>query len=161
MREFWRRRIVAPLRTLMTQGVSPEKLAMSITVGLIVGIFPVMGTTTLLCTVVAVALRLNMVAVQTVHYAMSPVQLLMIIPFVRVGEHVVDAAPQPLTISGGMELVAQGVWHAIVVLWSAIVHAVIGWLAIGPLAIAVTFVLLRWILRRTVAMKRYRKVNGE
>jgi uncharacterized protein (DUF2062 family) len=149
MREFFRRRIVAPLRALLVQGVTPEKLAMSIAIGLIVGIFPVMGTTTVLCTAAAAVMRLNLVAVHTVHYAMTPVQLLLIIPFVRVGEHVVRAEPQPLTISEGMALLAQGVVHAVVTLWSAIVHAVIGWVVIGPLAIVLCYYLFRWILLRT------------
>ena len=149
MREFFRKRIVAPLRALLVQGVTPEKIAMSIAIGLIVGIFPVMGTTTVLCTAAAAAMRLNMVAVHTVHYAMTPVQLLLIIPFVRVGEHVVGAKPQPLTVSEGMALLAQGVVHAVVTLWSAIVHAVIGWIVIGPIAIAACYYIFRWILLRT------------
>ena len=149
MREFFRKRIVAPLRALLVQGVTPEKIAMSIAIGLIVVIFPVMGTTTVLCTVAAAAMRLNMVAVHTVHYAMTPVQLLLIIPFVRVGEHVVGAKPQPLTVSEGMALLAQGVVHAVVTLWSAIVHAVIGWIVIGPIAIAACYYIFRWILLRT------------
>jgi len=149
MREFFRRRIIAPLRALLLQGVTPEKIAMSIAIGLIVGIFPVMGTTTVLCTAAAAVMRLNMVAVHTVHYAMTPVQLLLIIPFVRVGEHVVGAQPQPITIGEGMALLAQGVVHAVVTLWSAIVHAVIGWVVIGPLAIAACYYLFRWILLRT------------
>jgi uncharacterized protein (DUF2062 family) len=149
MREFFRRRIIAPLRALLVQGVTPEKIAMSIAIGLIVGIFPVMGTTTVLCTAAAAVMRLNMVAVHTVHYAMTPVQLLLIIPFVRVGEHVVGAEPQPLTISEGMALLGQGVVHAVVTLWSAIVHAVIGWIVIGPIAIAMCYYLFRWILLRT------------
>ena len=149
MREFFRRRVIAPFRALLLQGVTPDKIAMSIAIGLIVGIFPVMGTTTVLCTAAAAVLRLNMVAVHTVHYAMTPVQLLLIIPFVRVGEHVVGAAPQPLTISEGMALLAQGVVHAVVVLWSAIVHAIVGWIVIGPIAIAVCYYAFRWLLQRT------------
>jgi len=155
MFQFFRRRIVLPLRALLLQGVTPDKIAMSVAIGLIVGIFPVMGTTTILCTGAAAAMRLNMVAVHTVHYAMTPVQLLLIIPFVRVGEHVVGATPQPLTVSEGMALLAQGVVHAVVLLWSAIVHAVIGWVVIGPIAIAVCYYALRWILQRT-ALARVR-----
>jgi hypothetical protein len=101
------------------------------------------------CTLAALVMRLNLVAVHTVHYAMTPVQLLLIIPFVRVGEHVVDAEPQPLTIAEGMELLTQGVVHAVTVLWSAIVHAVIGWIVIGPIAIAASYYVFRWLLLRT------------
>jgi hypothetical protein len=147
-----RSRLIDPIRTLLTQGVTPDTLALSLAVGLIVGIFPVMGTTTLLCTAAALALRLNLLAVHTVHYAMTPVQILLIIPFVRVGEHVTNAAPQPLSISSGMALIAEGAGHAVVVLWSAIVHAVIGWVAIGPIAIVLCWFGLRTLL---IAARRH------
>jgi uncharacterized protein (DUF2062 family) len=153
MRDFLRRRVLDPIRTVLMQGVTPDKIALSIAIGLLVGIFPVMGTTTILCTAAAAALRLNMVAVHTVHYAMTPVQILLIIPFVRVGEHLVGAAPQPLSISGGRELIAQGALRAVAVLWDAIVHAVIGWIAIGPIAIVLCYFIFRWIIERALRRK--------
>lgn len=148
MRNLLQRWLVAPLVALLRQGITPQKLALSIAIGAIVGIFPVLGTTTVLCTLAAASLRLNLVAVHTVHYAMTPVQVLLIIPFVRVGEHLLGVPPQPLSIAEGMDLIAQGALHAVVVLWDAIVHAVVGWLAIGPLAIALFYWLARLLLAR-------------
>jgi uncharacterized protein (DUF2062 family) len=148
MRDFFRRRLVDPILGLLTQGITPEKIALSIAIGAIVGIFPVLGTTTVLCTVAAAALRLNLVAVHTVHYVMTPVQILLIIPFVRVGEHLVGAVPQPLSIKEGLDLIARGALQAVVALWDAIVHAMIGWIAIGPLAIALSYFLFKALLRR-------------
>lgn len=149
MRNFLRKRLLDPIVKLLTQGVTPQKIALSITIGAVVGVFPVMGTTTVLCTVAAAWLRLNLVAVHTIHYAMTPVQLLLIIPFVRVGEYLVGAAQQPLTISGSMALIKeQGAWRALVLLWDATWHAMLGWLVIGPLAIALTYWLARWVLTR-------------
>ena len=103
-----RARILSPLVHLLSQGVGARELAMSIVVGLIVGIFPVLGTTTVLCTIAALVLRLNLVAIHTIHYAATPLQLVLIIPFVRVGEHLVGAAPQPLSITEGLALIDQG-----------------------------------------------------
>ena len=148
MLRFLRRRLVDPLLALLTQGITPQRLALSIAIGAIVGIFPVLGSTTVVVTLAAAALRLNMVAVHTVHYAMTPVQILLIIPFVRVGEHLLGVPPQKLSIKEGMELISHGALNAIVTLWDAIVHAVIGWLALGPLAIAVTYLVLKWLLSR-------------
>lgn len=148
MGNFLRRRLVDPLLGLLKQGITPQKLALSIAIGGIVGIFPVLGSTTVLVTLAAAVLRLNMVAVHTVHYAMTPVQILLIIPFVRVGEHIVGAAPQPLSIKEGMDLISHGAINAIIVLWDAIVHAVIGWLAIGPIAIAIAYFVFKWLLLR-------------
>lgn len=145
---FAYRRMAAPIRRLLTQGTNPRMIALSLAVGGVVGVFPVLGTTTVLCTLAAAALRLNLVAVQTVHFAMTPVQLLLIIPFVRVGEHVVRATPQPLSINDGLTLVADNAWRAAAVLSDAILHAVLGWLLLGPLAIAVLYLVLRPLLMR-------------
>jgi uncharacterized protein (DUF2062 family) len=149
MKQFLETRIFAPTRLLLTQGMSPRMLALSLAVGLVVGIFPVLGTTTVLCTLAAAALRLNLIAVQTVHFLMSPVQLLMIIPFVRIGEWMLGQSPQPLSISEGLALVAQGALRAISVLGDAIVHAVLGWILLGPVALFVVYLMLTRILTDT------------
>jgi uncharacterized protein (DUF2062 family) len=148
MGKFLRKRLLDPIMTLLTQGVTAEKIALSITIGAIVGVFPVMGSTTILCTAAAAALRLNLVAVHTIHYAMTPVQILLIIPFVRVGEWLVGAPPQPLSISESLALIEQGALNAAIVLWDATWHAMLGWLLIGPLAIALCYWLSRWVLNR-------------
>jgi uncharacterized protein (DUF2062 family) len=147
-RGFLRRRLVEPILALLRQGISPEKLALSLAFGFGLGIFPVLGATTLLCTLAALALRLNLPAIQLVNYVTSPVQLVLIIPFVRVGEHLLGAAPQPLSIKAGLTLISAGALNAVVVLRDAIVHATIGWLLIGPIVIYALYRLLRPVLTR-------------
>src|SRR3954469_7270888 len=127
MASLARRKLVDPLLDLLRQGVTPDKIAMSLAFGLGIGIFPVLGVSTILCTVVAIVLRLNLPAIQLVNYLAAPIQLALIIPFVRVGEHLLQIAPQPLSISEGFKLLATGVFHAVTVLWDAIVHAALGW----------------------------------
>lgn len=151
MLAFLQRRLFAPIATLLSQGIGPRQLALSLAIGLVVGVFPVLGTTMVLCTIAALALRLNLVAIHAVHFAATPLQLALIIPFVRVGERLVGADPQPLTIAQGMALIQHGIGHAIVALWSAIVHAVIGWLALAPLALLVLYALARALLERKIA----------
>ena len=148
MMSFLRRRIVDPILALLRQGVTPDRIALSIAFGAVLGVFPVLGTTTVLCTLAALLWRLNLAAVHAVHFALTPVQLLLIIPFVRVGEAVLERPPQPLSIPAGLEIIAQGAGHAIVVLWDAILHAMLGWLVIGPVAIFVLFRLLIPVLER-------------
>jgi uncharacterized protein (DUF2062 family) len=156
MLAFFRRRVIGPIAALLLQGISAKQIALSIAIGLVVGVFPVLGATTVLCTIAAVWLRLNLVAVHAVHYAATPIQLLLIIPFVRVGEHVLGAPPQPLSLSEGLSLIERGIGTAITALWDAIVHAMIGWLVLGPLAIALLYVTSAWLLERmsAVALKR-------
>jgi hypothetical protein len=42
-------RVVQPVIDLLTQGISPEKIALSLAFGIVLGVFPVLGSTTLLC----------------------------------------------------------------------------------------------------------------
>lgn len=161
IRTFLRRRLVDPIIELLRQGVTPEKIALSLAFGLGVGIFPVLGVSTILCTVVALALRLNLAAIQLVNYLAGPVQLVLIIPFVRLGEHVLRVPPQPLSISEGFRLMAGGVLHAIIVLWDAIVHAAIGWVIVGPVLIYGLYRAFRPVLRRAARLRFRARAHAE
>jgi len=154
MASFVRRKLVDPVLELLRQGVTPEKIALSLAFGLGIGIFPVLGLSTVLCTVVAIVLRLNLPAIQLVNYLASPLQLALIIPFVRVGEHLLGLRAQPLSVSEGFRILAAGVIHAIVVLWDAIVHAALGWLVIGPVLIFALYRAFRPILIRAAKLRR-------
>lgn len=154
VRAFVRRRLVDPILELLRQGVTPEKIALSLAFGLGIGIFPVLGVSTVLCTVIAIVLRLNLPAIQLVNYLASPLQLALIIPFVRVGEQLLGIRPQPLSISEGFRLMAVGVLHAVHVLWDAIVHAAVGWIVIGPVLIYALYRALRPVLIRAARARR-------
>ena len=154
VRRFLRRRLAEPVLELLRQGVTPEKIALSLAFGLGIGIFPVLGISTVLCTVVALALRLNLPAIQLVNYLASPLQLALIIPFVRVGEHVLGLPAQPLSVSEGFRIMAAGVLHAIVVLWDAIVHAALGWIVIGPVLIFGLYRVFKPIMVRAAKLRR-------
>jgi len=69
----------------LQQGISPEKMALALAIGITIGIVPLLGITTLLCTLIAFWLRLNMAFLQLVNYMVYPMQLLLYIPFLRIG----------------------------------------------------------------------------
>jgi uncharacterized protein (DUF2062 family) len=46
---FWRRRVLDPVVFLLAQGLAPDALALSLAVGLVLGLFPIIGATTALC----------------------------------------------------------------------------------------------------------------
>jgi len=148
MVEFLRRRLVEPILALLRQGLAPRELALCLSLGTGVGLFPVLGVSTPLLAVIALLQRLNLAAIQLVNYLIYPLQLLLIIPFVRLGEAVTGAAPQPLTVGAALELMSQGVWNAVVTLWDAIVHAAIGWTLVVPLGMYILYRLLEPVLRR-------------
>jgi len=148
MKQFLRRKLVDPILGLLRQGLAPRELALCLALGTGIGLFPVLGISTPLLAVIALAQRLNLAAIQLVNYLIYPLQLLLIIPFVRLGEALTGAPRQPLTIEAGLGLIADGVWNAVVTLWDAIVHAALGWLVVGPLGIYLLYRLLVPMLAR-------------
>jgi uncharacterized protein (DUF2062 family) len=148
MRNWLDRRSLEPLLSLFKQGMSPERLALCMAIGIVVGNMPILGLSTLLCTVVALVLRLNLPAIQLVQAAMAPTQLLLIIPYVRLGEWISRAPPEPLSVDAGMTLMAQGVGHAVLVLWSAILHAGLAWLLTTPGIVLLLYKVLTPLIRQ-------------
>jgi uncharacterized protein (DUF2062 family) len=140
--DWLKKRLIDPLLNLLRQGLSPKDLALCVALGIGVGLFPVLGVSTPALTVLALTLRLNLAAIQLVSYAIAPLQLALIIPFMRLGEIVLGSTPQPMTISAAMELLTQGVLYAIVTLWDAIIHAALGWILIVPMLIFVSYKIL-------------------
>ena len=95
---FWRRRVVDPLMGQLKQGITPEKIALSIALGFVIGCFPILGAATLLCTAAGVALGLNQPVIQVVNQATYPMQLALLIPHYRAGEWLFQTPPVPLSI---------------------------------------------------------------
>ncbi len=151
VRNWLRRRILEPLLALLRQGVSAERLALCVAIGVVVGNIPILGISTILCATIALAFRLNLPAIQLVQAAMAPTQILLIIPFVRLGEWILRLPPQPLSIKEGLALLARGAGHAIVVLWDAILHAGLAWIMVAPVAVYLLYKLLTPMFSRAAA----------
>lgn len=150
MNGFFQRRITRPILEVLRQGTTPEKIALSIAFGLVLGIIPAIGWTTLLCFLAAIMFRLNLPAVQLVNYFMYPVQLALLIPFIRAGELLFGGTRLPLSLSQILSMIKADVRHAIKVLWIATAHAVVVWALVAPLAIYLIYRTLAPILRQFV-----------
>ena len=139
---FFTRRLVRPLLELLRQGVTPEKLALSLSLGVVLGVFPALGWTTVLCALAALILRLNIPATQLVNYFMYPVQLATIIPFFRLGEILFRAQHLPLSVKQIYVMAHADLWGAIKFLWTSNWHAMVVWgLLAPPIAAAIYFAL--------------------
>ena len=148
------RRVIEPLVALLTQGVSPHRLALCVAIGVVVGNIPILGVSTILCAAIALAFRLNLPAIQIVQAVMAPTQLLLIVPFIRLGEWILRVPPEPVSIKLGMALLAQGAGHTIGVLRDAILHAGLAWMLIAPLAVYSLYRLLTPVFVRAAAQAK-------
>ncbi|MEQ8302164.1 MAG: DUF2062 domain-containing protein [Cyclobacteriaceae bacterium] len=92
-KNLWDRLIV-----LLKSGTSPKKLAFTCAIGVVVGTFPVVGVTTLICFGIAILFRLNIAILQLINYIVYPLQLLLILPFIKLGTYLFNINPLPYTI---------------------------------------------------------------
>jgi hypothetical protein len=151
---FLRRRIAIPILDLLRQGITPEKTALSIALGITLGVTPVLGSTSVLCFLAALVFRLNVPAIQLVNYFVYPLQFALLIPFIRMGEWIFAARPAALSVARIVNLLRADVWGAIAILWTATMHALVAWLALGSLASLVIYVSLAPVLRKLGAALR-------
>ena len=146
---FFYRRLILPILNLLRQGITPEKIALSIAFGIALGVFPVIGATTLLCAMAAIVLRLNLPAIQLVNYFVYPLQIALLLPFIRFGEFLFRVRdPLPFSITQILQMIATSIPNAVATLWTATMHAIAAWLLVGPLAVLVSYAVLAPLLRR-------------
>lgn len=161
-KHWLQRRLVDPLMAQLRQGISPDRLALCVAIGVVVGNIPILGTSTILCAVIALVFRLNLPAMQLVQAVMAPTQVLLIIPFVRLGETILGAPRQPLSAEAGLGLMSGGAGNAVSVLRDAVIHAGLAWLLLAPLAIWLTQKSLEPLFRRLARqMAARRSENSE
>ncbi len=93
------------------QGLTPHKLAMTCAAGVVFGIFPLFGTTTIVCLVVALLFRLNIPVIQLVNYLVAPIQLVLIIPFIKMGTRLFHLNPFPYNADQLLFLLRNDIVH--------------------------------------------------
>jgi uncharacterized protein (DUF2062 family) len=149
---FFKRRLVRPILDLLRQGVTPEKIALSVALGAALGVFPALGWSTTLCAIAAIVLRLNLPAIQITNYIVYPVQIALLVPFFRWGEKLFRAPHFPISVPQIYALFHAGAWMAIKLLWTTMWHAMIVWFMIAPVFVGLVYAILLPLLRR--AMRR-------
>lgn len=141
-----RAKIVQKLRPWLLQGISPRRLALTLALGGAVGCIPLVGLPTVLCAGLAIALGLNQPAIQAANYAVMPAQLLLVVPFVRLGSFLFSRT-HPATVSASLLLHGS----PLVVLnqmGSLALQALLAWLIVAVPAVALATLCLTPVLRR-------------
>ena len=147
MRKFWQQRVVGPTMALLKQGLTPEKLALTIALGIGLGIIPVLGSTSLACALAAFAFGLNQPAIQAVNYLVYPLQIALLIPFLKLGSTLFGASPVNWALSEITAMVRADALGTIRALWSVTWHAVVAWFLVAIPLVLILFIVLRPLLR--------------
>ncbi len=157
---MWFRNYRQKIKRLFLQGLSPKELAMSIALAFWIGIFPIYGTTTVMLTFLALKLRLNLPIMIAVSYALTPLQFLFLIPFIRIGESVFGYQPIPIELSMLKESFSEGLFETISVFSGRLVLAVGAWVLVAlPVSILV-YIILFQIFRKLKRFKTENQLNS-
>lgn len=151
---WWRRRLIDPFVDLLRAGLSPERLAFAVALGVAFGLVPTFGITTLVSLAVGLRLRLNVAAMQLAAHLMSAFQLLLLIPLLRAGAWIMGEGHKVAHLSIGSlrHFIEHEGWGAAGrLLWRAQVGALLLWAAAAAPLVLMLYVGLRTVFRRVLA----------
>jgi uncharacterized protein (DUF2062 family) len=138
-------------------GASPEKLAWSLALGLLIGINPILGSTTILCLVLAFVFRLNIAASQIGNHIVYPLELVLIIPLIRIASRIFRTAPMPLSAKELLHAAHENPLAISRQLWLWEWHAFLVWAVFAAIAVPVTAMALTPMLRRLLERVEHRQ----
>src|SRR5512137_1489378 len=134
VREALRRRVVDPVKQQLWQGVTPRKLALSLALGVVISVMPVLGVTTFVALAVSVLFRLNHVAVVAANYLAYPAQILLFIPFFQAGAWLTGGPPVPFSLEQIRAELNVGILQTVARYADANARAMLPWLLVAPVA---------------------------
>lgn len=141
-------RFIKTLYEFLKQGISPHELALAVALGVTIGMFPIQGTTTLICILVSLLFRLNIVVIQLANYLSIPLMMVMLVPFYTIGHHLFSNSPFDRNMEEIMLLFQHDLVGALTELSWSIGYAVLAWLILAPLATAIIYFIALRILKR-------------
>jgi uncharacterized protein (DUF2062 family) len=150
LKQFWRDRVLALIVAQLKQGITPQKIALTIALGLNLGIFPILGATTMLCLGAGLWLKLNQPVIQLVNWLASPLQLPLILVFVRFGEWVMRAPRVSFSIPELFRKFHESPVKFFREFGLTGLHGIVAWLLIAPfLSMLIYFTLLPLLKKLT------------
>ena len=129
-------------------GLAPRQLAFTLALGFAIGCIPLLGITTVICAVLALVLRLNMPAIQAANWVAMPLQVMLLIPFLRLGQWLFRGQ----SISFNPKLLAAQIeaapLHVLMQMSGLFGHALLAWLITAGPALLLMTVLLTPLMHR-------------
>jgi len=133
-----KRRVLTPLKQLLNEGLTAEKMAKALAAGFVLGMTPMLGISTVLAVMVAAVFKLNQVAIQVANYAAYPAQIIMFIPFIRIGEWVFGLEPAAINPSDIATMFSDDFQFSVQLYGQSLLAGWLSWLiAAVPLALVI------------------------
>jgi uncharacterized protein (DUF2062 family) len=143
----WTAQVRSLLVSQLRQGATPRKLALSVAIASALSLFPVLGTTTLLCIVAAALLRLNHPLVQLVNYLCAGLQLALLLPLLKAGEWL-GAPHLSLSLAELTERFRIAPWDSLGEFGLIALGGIGAWALAAPLWVLLVYLMLYPLLQR-------------
>jgi uncharacterized protein (DUF2062 family) len=154
-RRIMRGRFKELIRKALSQGISPHQLALTIALGVTIGVIPVVWGSTLLCVFLAFFFRLNQAVIQAANYLAYPLQIALFVPFYRIGAKIFPWGPSlsgEALLRGLQKGWSENISHIVI----ATLKAISAWLIMAPASAILLYLILLLIFTR---MPRFNRKN--
>lgn len=151
-RQLWTR-LTAPIVAQLTQGLSPSRTALAVALGVWFGIVPIVIGSVAFCLLAAWALRLNHVVIQTANYAVFPLQLALMYPFLMLGARVMHGPSLTLSPAELSARLSDAPMALLNEFWWVGVNATLVWAALGLVVVPLLWFVLRHLFTRVADRK--------
>lgn len=129
-------------------GIAPRQLAFTLALGFAIGCIPLLGVTTGICALLAILLRLNMPAIQAANWVAMPLQVVLLIPFLRLGQWMFSAHGIYFDRKELITSLAAAPWNVVLQMGGIFGHALLAWLLTATPALLLMTLLLTPLMRR-------------
>lgn len=138
------------LRNQLRRGLTVRQATMAVVLGLVGGIFPILGCSQIAVISLVAPFRLNQPIAVAFSFIAFPVKILLIVPFLRFGEFLFRADPLPFDI-----VAFTSEWMAAPMATTqatamSFVHVIVAWMVAAPF-IAIVLYLIAYPPTRRIA----------
>ena len=135
---------------MLSTGITPPKLALTVALGFVIGIMPFFGMASLLCTLLGLRLKLNIPALLLICYLSGPFHVLLYLPYIQLGIWMFNADEFRFSFDEILSMLRNDWFKALSKLWLANLLGIIAWLLSGGPIMGLIYVLMLPVFRKFV-----------
>lgn len=149
---YFNKNILNPLKEAIQSGITPEGLALSLSLGVVGGLFPIIGLTVALCVILAFIFKVNPLIIQVANFVVMPLELILIPSMVNIGRFLLgrynyNSQLEPFNVNGAIQGLQNDFVATIISFGPDLAAAVFAWSLISPVIAFILYILLTPLCR--------------
>lgn len=141
-------RLKSLINDQLKNGLNPRDLALAFALGATLGIMPLVWGTSLICIACACCLRLNQAAVQLANYLVYPLQIVLFVPYLILGEQLFASDFLPENSAQLLGQIRQAPTLFFSHFWPLNLQGLLVWLGSAPLVFGLIFKVIHFLTKR-------------